>query len=250
MGMDVDRHRKFNFLRTRSGTRLFDQSPNAWRCKWQFIWLDAETCERRGNRIADRSRDRDDAALAGALGAERIGRRASQLERHASYIRKIRGQWQQIIRKRRIEQLGLGIIDQMIKKYAAKPLHGGADRLPMHNAGIDRVTHILDGQIIDDLDMSGSGIDRHVGGMRAIAIGAFGVGEGAFHRKRFCRCGCRLADLGEPDRAADFRDNRPSSKTTSSMPQPSCAAPAARMPPARFLAPSSTAEPPITKARE
>src|SRR3984885_365925 len=93
----------------------------------------------------------------------------------------------------------------MVEKHAAKPLHGGADRLPMDNAGIDRVTNILHRKIIDDFDVPAARIDRHVSGMCAVAIGTFRIGEGAFYREEFSGYCGRLADLGKPDRTAVLR---------------------------------------------
>src|SRR5262245_779652 len=52
---------------------LLDKLPDPWRRQRQHAGLDTE---RIGHRIGDHAADRDNAALAGALGAERIVRRS------------------------------------------------------------------------------------------------------------------------------------------------------------------------------
>src|ERR1051325_4325538 len=59
------------------GARLLDELPDPRRRQRQHARLDAE---RIGDRIGDHAADRDDAALAGALGAERIVRRGLLLQ--------------------------------------------------------------------------------------------------------------------------------------------------------------------------
>ena len=59
-----------------------DQLPHPRRRERQLVRLDAERSERRRHRIGDDAADRNDAAFAGALGAERIVGRGLLFERH------------------------------------------------------------------------------------------------------------------------------------------------------------------------
>src|SRR5215813_7496463 len=60
---------------------VHNELPHPRRGEWQLARLDTQGLERGGDRIRECAPDRDDAALARALGAERIVRRRMQLER-------------------------------------------------------------------------------------------------------------------------------------------------------------------------
>src|SRR5262249_60773622 len=89
----------------------------------------------------------------------------------------------------------------MVDASAAKALHDGANALAMQCQRIDDAAHILDGNIIDEPDVTSLGINRDVGCMGSIAVGALVAGEHPFSRKP-----CELAQRERaPARTGDSR---------------------------------------------
>ena len=68
----------------------------------------------------------------------------------------------------------------MLEQRAAQALHDGADALAVQRQRIDDAADVLDRNIVEQLDLSGLGIDRDMGGMRAVGIGSFVAGVRAF----------------------------------------------------------------------
>src|SRR5262249_30576869 len=48
---------------------------------------------------------------------------------------------------------------------------------------VDDAAHVLDRDIVDELDMAGLGVDRDVGGVGAVAVGALVALVGGFRRQ-------------------------------------------------------------------
>src|SRR5215468_1396448 len=102
-----------------------NHSPHARGRKRKLARLDAEGSERGGDRVRERAGDRDDAAFARALGAERIRWRGVLLKRDRGNLRIIGGKRDHIIGERADEQLTVLVVSDLFAEYAAKPLHGG-----------------------------------------------------------------------------------------------------------------------------
>ena len=76
----------------------------------------------------------------------------------------------------------LRVVHEVLQKRAAEPLHDRAHDLPVQRQRIDDAPGILHRDIIEKLHVPGLGIDRNVGRMRAVAVGALIAGIGAFRR--------------------------------------------------------------------
>src|SRR4029077_16898738 len=107
-----------------------------------------------------------------SFGTERIGLGSPKLHRDGANVRKIARQRQEIIGKRRVEDLRVLIIDDVVEEDAAQSLHQGPDRLAMDNIRIDRAADILDRDVIENFDVPGAWINRDMAGMGAVAVGA------------------------------------------------------------------------------
>jgi predicted TIM-barrel fold metal-dependent hydrolase len=162
--------------------RILDHPPDPRGRERQRVRFRAEIFQRRRDRIRDHAADRNDAAFAGPLGAERIVGRGCVLQRDHADARKFAGRRHQIVGERYGEQLPVRIVDQMFGERAAQSLHDRAQRLAVQHHRIDDAPDVLDGDIIDKGDMPGRGVDGDVGRMRAIGIGALPAGIGAFDR--------------------------------------------------------------------
>ncbi len=134
--------------------------------------LRAERRQRVGDGVGDDAGDRDDATFAGAFGAQRIGRRRLRFERDGADAGEVARGRQQVIGERAGEQLSFAVIDEVLEKRAAEPLHDRAHGLPVEGRRIDDAADILDGYVVEQRDMAGLGIDRHVRRVRTVAVGA------------------------------------------------------------------------------
>ena len=76
----------------------------------------------------------------------------------------------------------LVIVDEMLQEGAAEALHDGAHDLAVQRQRVDDATGILDGDIVEELHAAGLGIDRHVGRVRAVTVGALVARVGVFRR--------------------------------------------------------------------
>ncbi|MFY9788275.1 MAG: hypothetical protein WAK08_21505, partial [Pseudolabrys sp.] len=75
-------------------------------------------------------------------------------------------------------------VDEVIEEHAAEALHHGAERLSVHQRGIDGTADILYRHIVQHCDMTGARVNGDVRGMSAVGVGAIGIGEGSFGRDR------------------------------------------------------------------
>src|SRR6266550_3616817 len=91
--------------------RGLNQLPYPRRRERKLARLDPERGERGGDRIGNDATNRNDAALACTLGAERIGRRGLFFERHCADRGKVAGAWEEIVRERAGQQLSVRIVD-------------------------------------------------------------------------------------------------------------------------------------------
>ena len=161
----------------------------------------------------------------------------------ARMLRKVARGRQQVVGKRAGEQLAVLVVEEVLEKRAAQALHDGADALAVQRQRIDDAADVLDRDIIDQLDLSGLGIDRHIGGVRAIRIGPLVARESAVGAKpgEFFQVDGGAAG---PDRhaAIDARFRRSRSRAAR--------AAAARMSSRSLLAASTIALPPITMERD
>src|SRR6185369_5646759 len=158
---------------TRGGA-LADQLPDPRRRQRKVAGRYPERAEGCGNRVGDDAADRNDAALARALGAERIVWRGAFLERDRSDVGKIARRGHEIIRERSREEL--------LQESAAEALHDGAYDLAVQRQRVDDAAGVLDRDIVEELDAAGLGIDRDVGCVRAVTVGALVAGVGALRR--------------------------------------------------------------------
>ncbi len=110
---------------------VLDQLPNARRRQRQIARLDAQRTQRIGNRVRHQAADRDDAAFAGALGAERIDRGGMRFHDEAANFRKITRGRHEIVGKRAGEKLAIVVVSQMLQKCAAEALHHSANELTL-----------------------------------------------------------------------------------------------------------------------
>src|SRR5215472_8666910 len=95
----------------------------------EFARLDSERAKRSGDRVGENAANRNDAALARALGTERIVGRGPLLECDRADMRKIARGGHEVVRERASEQLPVLVIDEMFEERAAKTLHDGAHDL-------------------------------------------------------------------------------------------------------------------------
>ena len=98
------------------------------------------------------------------------------------------------------------VVDKVLEERAAQPLHQRADHLALQRQRIDDPAGVLHHDIIDDLHLTDLRVDRHMRGLRAVAVGVLLVEKGAFpgqarERGQRQRLAVRAADLilGEPD---------------------------------------------------
>src|SRR5262249_57107762 len=103
--------------------------PPPGRRRREFGRLDSERTERRRDRVGENAADRNDAALARALGAARIVGRGPFLECDRADVRKIVRGGHEVVSERAGEQLSVLVIDEMFEERAAKTLHDGAHDL-------------------------------------------------------------------------------------------------------------------------
>src|SRR5260221_11859864 len=118
----------------RTAPRL-DHLPDALRGQRQFARLDPERAERIRDRIRHDAAGRDDAALARALGAERIDWGWEHVGHDRTQIGKIACCRQQVVGKRANQKLSLIVIDEVLQQGPAKPLDQRADHLAAHRHG-------------------------------------------------------------------------------------------------------------------
>ncbi len=69
--------------------------------------------------------------------------------------------------------MALLVIDEMLAEHVAAALHRPADYLAVQRMRIDDVADIVDHQIIENLHVAGAGVNRHMDGGRAVAVGRF-----------------------------------------------------------------------------
>ena len=131
--------------------------------------------------LAGAGRHRHHAALARALGAERIGLGAPQFHGDGADIGEVGRQRHEIIGERGIEHLRVAVVHDLVEEHAAEPLHQRADRLAVDDVRVDRDADVLDRDIVENIDVAGARIDRDMAGVRAVAVGPRRGREGAFH---------------------------------------------------------------------
>src|SRR5262249_55383575 len=133
------------------GTSRLDELPHPRRRQRKLARLDPERAERGGNRVGDDAADRDDAALARALGAERIVGGGPFFERDRPDARKVARRRQEIVGERAREQLSVFIVDEMFEERAAETLHDGAHDLPVQGQRVDDAPGVLDRDVVEEL---------------------------------------------------------------------------------------------------
>src|SRR5262245_31493994 len=156
--------------------RIVYQLPDARRRERQLTWRDTKRSQRVRDRVGDHAADRNDTALTGALGSERIVRRRVLLERDRTNVRKIIRGRQQIVGKRAGQQLSILVIDQLFEQRSTESLHDRADRLPMERYRIDDAANVLHRHIFDHVHTSAPRIDGDVGRVRAVTVGPLAAG--------------------------------------------------------------------------
>ena len=115
-------------------------------------------------------------APSGLIGEGRI------FQHDGADVREVAGGRDKIVGERAGEELALLVVDEMLHHGTAQPLHRRADGLAVHRQRIDDAAAILDDDIVDELDVTELGVDRHMGGMGAVGVGVLLVEEGAFGR--------------------------------------------------------------------
>src|SRR5262245_26336641 len=145
--------------RLRRSPCAFNELPHPRRRQRQVAHLYTERGERRRHRIADRRRDRDQAAFAGAPGAERIAFGARKLDADAADVRIVARGRQQIVGKRSGEKLAALVVDEVLEECAAEPLHDRAQRLAVHDERIEDTAEVFHADEINEPDLADARID-------------------------------------------------------------------------------------------
>src|SRR6185436_11866890 len=136
--------------------------PDARGRKRKLARLHVEGAERIGDRIGHDAAGRDDATLAGALGAERVDRGGGILQHDGADVREVIGGRDKIVGERAGQELALLVVDKMLHHGTAQSLHRRAYGLAMHSQRIDDATAILDDDIVDELHVTELRVDRHM----------------------------------------------------------------------------------------
>src|SRR5215510_13648958 len=92
-----------------------------------------------------------------------------------SNIWKIARGGHEIVGERPGEQLTVLVVNQMLEERATKTLNDRTDDLAMQHQRIDDPAAILHRHIVDEVYMTGLGIDPYMGGVRAVAPGVLVV---------------------------------------------------------------------------
>ena len=138
------------------------------------------------------------------------------LESNGTDSREIARCRNQVVGQRAGQQLAVCIVDEVLHKRAAKPLHDPADRLTVQGQRVDDAADILDDQKVEHLDLARPDIDRHMRHRRAVGVGQLVVvlerrvdpqtirrqiGEG--ERATIARAGAAIDQLDVIGRAAE-----------------------------------------------
>src|ERR1019366_9370395 len=107
-----------------------------------------------------------------------------------------------VIGKGCIQKLCIRIVDQVVEEHSAEPLHGGADRLAMHDAWIDGAADVLNCEIIDNFDVPSPRIDGDMRRVRSVTVGALRICECPLHCDWCSRGKPQLGKLREAERLA------------------------------------------------
>ncbi len=159
-----------------------DRRKNPFRCERQVVHLDAERPQRVVDGADDRGGRSDGAAFAQALDAE-LGVGRGRLHVRDADVRHLGGAWEEIVHQRRRERLALRAERHLLIEACADALRGAAADLAVDDHRVDQHAAVLDHDIVENLDASGLGIDRHhrgVGGVSesaAVALGAIAGGD-------------------------------------------------------------------------
>src|SRR5947209_4469045 len=95
---------------------LFNESPNSCGREGQLPRLCTKLHQCCSHRIPDRCGNCHNAAFARTFGAQRIRRRRPKLKCDAAHIGKIGRERKQIIGERRVQKLGIPVIDEVIEE--------------------------------------------------------------------------------------------------------------------------------------
>src|SRR5215471_9814260 len=108
---------------------LLHQPPEARGRERQRVRLDVEARESSGDSVRDDAADRNDAALAGPLGAQRVPGRGVVLKRDGTDRREVARAGKEIIGKRSAHELAAVVVNEVLEQRAAETLHDRAYRL-------------------------------------------------------------------------------------------------------------------------
>ena len=120
-------------------------------------------------------------------------------------IRPLRGHRHQVIRHRRIEELAVLVIAQLLVERRADALHHAAMHLAGEQDRVHRDAKIVDDGVADDRRGAGLRIDLNLADMGAVRIGALVLDEFA-KALEVVRFPGRLGDRREIDRAVGADD--------------------------------------------
>src|SRR6476620_3160846 len=137
--------------------RLY-QLPDARGRKRKLARLHVECAERIGDGIGHDTAGRDDAALAGALGAERVDRGGGVFQHDGADVREVAGGRDKVVGERAGQELGLLVVDKMLHHGTAQPLHRRAYGLTVYRQRVDDAAAILDDDIVDEHRVTELGI--------------------------------------------------------------------------------------------
>ena len=160
-----------------------DEAPEAGGRERQFLGLGVESGQRCRHGIPCGGCDRNHAAFTGTFCSERVTWRAVQFHCHAANIWKIARRGKQIVCKRCIQKLGIGVIDNVIKKNTTEALNHSPESLSVHKRRIDRTANVFDRDVVQDFDVADTGVDGDMGCMGAITVSALSVRKSAVHRQ-------------------------------------------------------------------
>ena len=118
--------------------------------------------DRPAQRVDDRRCDRNDPAFADAANAQRIGgwQRRNVIQPDARRLRRRRDQ---VVRKAAGQQLRLLVIQELRQHRAADAIRDRADDLAFDDRLVQHDAGVVHDQIVDDLILAGSLIERDLG---------------------------------------------------------------------------------------
>src|ERR1700730_11603449 len=124
-----------------------------------FEDTDTKRCQRIGNRVEDRRRRADRAALADTLGTS-DARPGQGLQMMDFEFRDFRHRWHEIVGKRAGQDVAVVVINDLSVERVGDALRDAAVDLPLDDHWVDQAAGVLDDDEPLDLDVASRDVDR------------------------------------------------------------------------------------------